>query len=122
MKKKSIDETMKVTATHMNDINALKLVDPRTDKNCNIFFEKVGRYVSNGKVYKGSYIVYNTPSMQKSFAGVFVSEELREDGAMEPVILVAMDPIKARVVNRTSYRMRVSEKKIAHMFETGEEC
>lgn len=114
-----LEEAMKITATHINDINKLQLTDPRTDEKCKIYFERKGHFVSDGKVYKGTYIVYNGPTMERSYAGVFVADDLGEDAGINPVNLVAIDPVCNRVVSRTRYRARVSEKTVEEKFRKG---
>lgn len=120
MKKNDLNEVMKISATHIGEINSLNLVDPRTDENCKIYYERSGSFISNGKVYKGSYLVYDTPNMARAYAGVFVAENLDEsDDGINPVTLVAIDPIRRHVVGRTRYRARVSERKCDEMFKEG---
>jgi len=116
---KKLNETMRVTATHLSELGQ-KIVDPRTDESCKVYYERKGRFMVGETVYNGSYIVYNSPSMSKSYAGVFVAEELNEDDTdMQTVTLVALDPARRNVVSRTRYRARMTEKKIARLFNQG---
>jgi hypothetical protein len=111
---------MKITATHIGDINSLKLADPRTDESCKVYFERKGHFIAAGKVYNGSYLVYNSPTLEKSYAGVFVAEDINEeDAAIALVTLVAIDPVRVRVVNRTRYRARIAERTVEEKFRTG---
>ena len=114
-----ISETLRITGAHVGEVGGLQLVDPRTDESAKIYFERKGSFVANERVYTGSYIVYNTPTMQKSYAGVFVAENLDEDSDQQQVNLIAIDPSRKAVVNRTRYRARVSERKIQEMHLEG---
>lgn len=109
----NIHEAMKITGRDVSALNSLHLTDPRTNETCKICYQREGHFSYGGKVYNGTYMVYNDPTMEKSYAGVFVAEELGEDEAgIKPVTLVAIDPVKHRVINRTRYRARVSERAV----------
>ena len=115
---RKIEEGFKAHFPHLKDLVELSFVDPRNDEEKTICFERYGRYYNLGKIYNGSYIVYNDHKIPKKFIGVFVAERLDEDQTGEnPVKVVSLDGSKVKTTNRLLYRMRISEKKISEMEE-----
>ena len=109
-RRNNMTENFKVNSPTLSKLANMEYSDPREKDGCRIAAEKTGKYVKEGNVSDGNYIMYQDNDLPGKFIAVHVSDDINEDTGSANVNVVAIGTSKKNVLERMAYRMRRAKK------------